>query len=295
MRIVALVSASLCMMLSFGTVETVGDEDSSIRVMSYNIRYNNPGDGINAWPHRKDHVAEMIGDKYKADFAGLQEARKEQIDDLVERLPDYDWFGVGRDDGWQGGEFTPIFYRKDCFQLLQTDTFWLSETPRIPGSKSWDAAITRIVTWGKFKDLKTDQIFYHFNTHFDHRGRKAREESAELLWRKVKEIAGDAPSFITGDFNVRETSKTYLILTGAESESDLIDARYVSMNAHRGPTSSSSGRNGWTELGPSESRIDYIFMREGVQVLNHSILDDQYDGRYPSDHLPVLAEIEIKQ
>ncbi|RJP24856.1 MAG: endonuclease/exonuclease/phosphatase family protein [Candidatus Omnitrophota bacterium] len=275
------------------TISVTAEEPQAIRVMSYNIRYNNPGDGINAWPNRKDHVAEMIGAKHRADFAGLQEVLKGQIDDLAERLPNYAWIGVGRDDGWQKGEFSPIFYRKEQFELLQTNTFWLAETPEIPGSKSWDTSITRVVTWGKFKDLKTDHEFYHFNTHFDHRGQKAREESAQLVWKKIKAIAGDAPTFFTGDFNTRENSKPYEILAGKDSESDLIDARYVSKTVHRGPTASTSGAEGWTKIGPNESRIDYIFIRNGISVLSHQILDDQYDGRYPSDHLPVLAEIVI--
>ncbi len=273
------------------------EENQPIRVMSFNIRYNNPGDGINAWPHRKNHVAEMIGKRYQADLAGLQEALKGQIDDLVKQLPDYEWFGVGREDGKEAGEYTPIFYRKDRFDLLQQDTFWLSETPDVAGSKSWDSSLMRIVTWGKFKDKKNGKLFYYFNTHFDHRGRQARVESAKLVWKKIAAITGKTPAVLTGDFNVRENSMPYAILTGKEtagdSLSDLKDARYLSIKAHEGPTSTVSSGAGWTKYGPPGSKIDFIFVRNGFLVASHRVLDDRFDNRFPSDHLPVLAEIGL--
>lgn len=281
---------SMMFCFAFSNVTAFADENA-LRVMTFNIRYNNPGDGINAWPNRKDHVADMIGTKHKADLAGLQEALKGQIDDLQDRLDDYAWFGVGRDDGKDKGEYCPIFYRKTRFELLEKGTFWLSETPTVPGSRSWDAAITRIVTWGKFKDLKNEKTFYMFNTHFDHRGREARFESAKLITQKAPKIAGDTPYFITGDFNLRETTDAYAVLAGGESPFE--DARYASKKPHEGPTATFT-RNQWTELGPPESKIDYLFVKKGLGVLTHKVLDDQYDGRFPSDHLPVLAEINLK-
>ncbi len=151
--------------------------DSLVRVVSYNIRYNNPGDGEHAWPLRADRVANLLR-FYNPDLFGLQEALQGQIDDLVARLPQYAWFGVGRDDGRSAGEGTPIFYRRDRFTLLDQGTFWLSETPEVPGSKSWDAAITRIATWGRFVDRTTGTRFLYLNTHFDHIGQTARERSA---------------------------------------------------------------------------------------------------------------------
>lgn len=269
-------------------------DESAIRVMSFNIRYNNPGDGINAWPNRKDKVADMIGKRHQADLAGLQEAQRDQIDDLVERLPEYAWFGVGRDDGKDAGEFTPIFYRKDRFDLLEQETFWLSETPDMPGSKSWDTAITRIATWGKFRDKKSGKEFYYINTHFDHRGNQARTESAKLIVKKIGEIFGETPTVLTGDFNVRETSDAYEVLAGKQeangTTSILKDARYASKTGHQGPTSTFTN---WEEYGPPETKIDFIFVQNGFEVLSHKVLDDRYDNRFPSDHLPVLAEIQF--
>ncbi|MEW6237877.1 MAG: endonuclease/exonuclease/phosphatase family protein [Candidatus Omnitrophota bacterium] len=274
------------------------DDSLSIQAMTYNIRYNNPDDGINAWPNRSHRVAEMIGTRYHADFAGLQEAKYDQIQDLEKALPDYGWFGAARDDGDKAGEFCPIFYRKDRFELLKQNTFWLSETPDAAGSKSWNSDCVRIVTWGQFRDKKSGKIFYHFNTHFDHRSELARVESAKLISKKAVEIAGDSPAFLTGDFNTQEKSQPYSIIVGKESigdfRSSFQDARYLLKEGkHEGPTSTFT-MEGWTKYGAPETKIDFIFILKGFAVLRHRVLDDQFDGRFPSDHLPVLAEIELQ-
>lgn len=258
-----------------------------ITVMSYNIRLDTSADGINAWPYRKDAVAQMIGPKYEGDIIGLQEVLKRQLDDIQARLPDYAWVGVGRDDGRDRGEYSPIFYRTDRFRLLATNTFWLSETPELPGSRSWDAAITRVVTWARFEDLSSGGQLMFFNTHFDHRGEQARVESSRLLLNRLVGIAGDTPFILTGDLNVQESEQAYKVL----ADSNLLDdARYVSETGHQGPTASF---NDWEALRPAESRIDYIFVGSGIRVLNHRILDDRYDGRFPSDHLPVVSDIVV--
>lgn len=266
-----------------------------IRVMSFNIRYNNPEDGINAWPNRKQHVANMIAEIHKADAAGLQEVKYDQLMDLVNLLPDtYSYVGVGRGDGWQDDEYSCIFYRNDKLELIATNTFWLAENPEMPGMVSWDSAITRIVTWAKFKQKSSGKEFFHFNTHFDHRGRDARVESAKLIVNKTRAIAKNTPCVITGDFNVSENSIPYAILSGKESAgdvtSDFKDGRYVSKNGHEGPTASTTS---WDEMREPETRIDYVFIRNGFEVVSHKILDDRFDGRFPSDHLPVLADIQF--
>lgn len=265
-------------------VSAIG-ENVAITVMSYNIRFDNPRDGINAWPHRKDNVAEMMGPKYNSDIVGVQEALRHQIDELQERLPNYDWVGVGRDDGKDTGEFSPIFYRTDRFELVATNTFWLSENTGYPASKSWDTAITRIVTWARFSDKQTEQDFYVLNTHFDHRGQQARVESAKLMLDKVVSLDKNVPVIITGDLNINERNEAYKIFRDADG---LYDARYSSETGHEGPTATF---NNWEELRPAESRIDYIFVSSGIRVLNHRILDDRYDGRFPSDHLPVISDL----
>ncbi len=282
--------------LSFVLAEAQADssvakinEADVITVMSYNIRFDNPNDGINAWPYRKDHVAEMMGpDKYGTDIVGVQEALRHQLDELQERLPNYDWVGVGRDDGKDAGEFSPIFYRIDRFSLVATNTFWLSESPDYPGSKSWDTAITRIVTWARFSDTQTGKDFYVLNTHFDHRGQQARYESSKMIIEKIGLMDPAIPVIVTGDLNVTEGNDAYKLIRDAES---LHDARYVSETGHQGPTATF---NNWEELRPPESRIDYIFVSDGIRVLNHRILDDRYDDRFPSDHLPVISDIVLQ-
>jgi endonuclease/exonuclease/phosphatase family metal-dependent hydrolase len=258
-----------------------------LNVMSYNIRLDTAADGINAWPYRVESVAEVAGAKYNTHIVGMQEVLHHQLLQLQERMPDYAWVGTGRDDGLARGEFSPIFYQRERLQLLATNTFWLSETPDIPGSRSWDAAITRIVTWARFRDLVTEQQFLVFNTHFDHRGELARIQSAHLIVNAMTAIAGDEPAILLGDLNVPESSEAYAVLNASAL---VQDARYRSESGHSGATASF---NNWLELREDESRIDYVFVSEHFRVLSHLILEDKYDGRYPSDHLPVLAEIVL--
>jgi endonuclease/exonuclease/phosphatase family metal-dependent hydrolase len=269
--------------LSSRSSQTAGEADP-LRVMTFNIRYDNSDDGPDAWPLRKELAASMIR-FHGADVAGLQEALKGQIDDLQALLPGYAWLGVGRADGREAGEYSPIFYRRDRFDVLGQETFWLSETPDVPGSKSWDAAIERVVTWAELRDLETDMRFLAVNTHFDHRGEEARARSAGLLVEKIAEIAGDLPVVLTGDFNAVQAAEPYRILSDA-----LSDALYVTEQPHHGPTSTWAG---FDALVP-DRRIDYIFVNERMRVLKHAVLTDTWGDRYPSDHLPVLAEMTIR-
>jgi len=260
---------------------------NALRVMTFNIRYNEPRDGINAWANRQTKVADVIR-FHKADLIGVQEALHLQLQDLEKLLPDYAWCGVGR-NGESEGEFSAILFRKSRFRLLETKTFWLSETPEKTGSKGWDADFPRIVTWAKFQDLKTKKTFYHFNTHFDHIGKQARTESAKLLLAEIPKIARNAPFVVTGDFNAEESTNVYKILTGKEGLGafKLIDTRYVSKNGHFGGNSTF---NAFKELEPDRT-IDYVFAGEKTTVLEHGTLSDRWDGLWASDHLPVLAEI----
>lgn len=255
--------------------------EASLNAMSFNIRFNNPDDGEHAWPNRADRVASMIR-FHQADVAGLQEALIGQIRDLEQHLPGYAWVGVGRDDGEEAGEFSPIFYRTDRLELLDEGTFWLSETPDEPGSQSWDAALPRIVTWAFFRDRDTDTAFYHFNTHFDHRGEEARLESARLITDRLATMAEDTPTVVTGDFNATPDDPPYAHL------SDALEDAYTAVETPHGPPGTYSS----FEVGGEEGRrIDYIFSTNGVSVERFGTLTDQWNGHYPSDHLPVLAEV----
>jgi endonuclease/exonuclease/phosphatase family metal-dependent hydrolase len=264
-------------------------DEGIIRVMTYNIRFagDEQVEGINAWSKRKSLVASMIR-FHRAEIVGLQEALKLQLDDLVDLLPDYAWVGVGRDDGAEGGEFSAIFFNRKRFEILNHSTFWLSDTPEKP-SKGWDAAFPRVVTWAKMKDTQTDRTFYLFNTHLDHRGKQARLQSVVLLKNKVAELAGELPVIITGDFNFRPESEEYKIIT-ENSRGDFADAMVVSRYEHHGSYVT------FNDFGRSivdGNRIDYIFVRNGVGVVQHGILADTFEGRFPSDHMPVVADVRI--
>ncbi len=227
-----LVLNALLLLFMFPTLLFAQDSvSSSLRVITFNIRYNNPNDGEHAWPNRKERVASLIR-FHQADLIGMQEVLKNQINDLESLLPGYSWIGVGRDDGKDAGEFSPIFYRTERFQLIDNGTFWLSETPDVIGSKSWDAAITRIANWAQFSDRNTSQTFLLLNTHFDHRGEQARSESAKLIVDHLQGLTAEYPIVVTGDFNVPPNSAAYATML-----SYLKDSRLVSNSGAR------AGRN----------------------------------------------------
>jgi endonuclease/exonuclease/phosphatase family metal-dependent hydrolase len=254
--------------------------------MTFNIRYDNPNDGEDGWASRKAKVASMIR-FHRADVVGLQEALRNQIDDLAAALPQLDWFGEGRSSA-RDGEHCAVLFRRDRLEVLAESTFWLSDTPEIAGSKGWDAALPRIVTWGKLRDRRSGAVLHVFNTHFDHLGAVARVEGAGVLLRKVAEIAGrDGPVVVTGDLNTTPDSEPYRVLTTGDGA--LVDALAASSCPHHGPTAS---WNGFKAIQPGR-RIDFILVRPGVHVLLHGILSDTFDGRFPSDHLPVVAEIAL--
>ena len=285
--LIILVSTSVSSLASVSQ----SNDSRSLKVMTFNIRYDEPRDKENAWPNRKELVAGLIL-RHQTDIVGVQEALKSQLVDLGNLLPDYSWVGVGRADGKDGGEFSAIFYRKDSFKSLDTSTFWLSETPTVP-STGWDAALPRIVTWAKLQDLRTKKNFFVFNTHFDHRGEKARTQSSRLLLALVSQIAKNLPVIVTGDFNFTESAEAYQVLTGkgsAKRASILRDTLYVSEGERRGP---SSTFNDFKALVPGK-KIDYVFVKGKIRVLQHEVLDDTPDGRFPSDHFPVLTEMIIK-
>lgn len=263
------------------------DDASHIRVMTFNIRYNEPRDGVNAWPNRKQKVADVIR-FHKADLVGVQEAQIGQLHDLENLLPDFAWCGVGRTDGKEDGEFSAILYLKNRFRLLECKTFWLSETPDVAGSKGWDAAYPRIVTSAKFRDQRTKKTFFHFNTHFDHVGVKARFESAKMIIGRIRNASGGTQSVLTGDLNVKEDTEAYKTLAGPES--GLKDTRYISKHGHFGGNSTF---NAFKEMQPGNT-IDHIFVTPGIQVFEHGTLSDNWDGLWASDHLPVIAEISLK-
>ncbi|TWF44182.1 endonuclease/exonuclease/phosphatase family metal-dependent hydrolase [Chitinophaga polysaccharea] len=261
-----------------------------LKVMTFNIRYNNPDDGLNAWPHRKDKVASevlFLG----AHTLGVQETLNDQMQDLQQQLPQYKSIGVGRDDGKTRGEYSAIFYDTTRLLLLKSETFWLSETPTVAGKIGWDGACTRIVTWGKFKDKKTNKLFFHFNTHFDHMGKIARRESAKFLLQQVHHIAGNVPAIITGDFNAIPSDEPIQIIMDPNDPLHLTDSKAISETSHFGPIGTF---NGWQMAEREPQPIDYIFLKGKFQVLKHASISPTWEGRYASDHFAVYTELLMK-
>lgn len=273
---------------SFGQADGA---DSQFRVMTYNIRYagDEKTDGINAWSKRKELVSSMIRFN-NADIVGVQEALLNQLDDLTTLLDGYSWFGVGRDDGMNKGEFSAILFKADRFKVIEQSTFWLSDTPDVP-SMGWDAAFPRVVTWGKLKDKRTQKEFYIFNTHYDHLGEAARINSSMLLKKRITEIFKGSPVILTGDFNSQISTEAYqIIVNQSDHDFSLYDAQSKSKIDHHGSHVTFNDFGKSIEPG---NKIDFIFVTKDFDVLQHGVIDETVDGRYPSDHMPVIAEVII--
>lgn len=255
-----------------------------INVATYNLRYNNAADGANAWPARKEMVKALIR-YHEFDILGTQEGWAGQIADLAE-MEEFDHVGVGRDDGKQAGEHSAIFFRKSRFALLRKGDFWLSETPDRP-SFGWDATCChRLVSWARLREQASARTLYVFSVHFDHEGELARRASADLVLRKIAEIAGSEPAICVGDFN--STPETPQMLTMARA---MRDAFRVSAAPPYGPVGTF---NDFHLDAPMTDRIDYIFVDRNFDVRKYAVLSDSLDRRYPSDHHPVVARIVLK-
>jgi endonuclease/exonuclease/phosphatase family metal-dependent hydrolase len=261
-----------------------------IRVITLNIRMDTPADSINAWPNRARMVCNFIKNE-KPDLLGMQEVLLHQYEVLDSALTGYASVGVGRSDGAKGGEMNPVFYRKERYDMARTKTFWLSETPEIAGSLAWGSSLPRIVTWIELVDKNSHEHLFFFNTHFAHDSDSARIMSSILLLNKVKAISSGFPFIITGDLNMLPTSKGYSILTGpAESVPLLRDSHSISGKRPYGPEYTF---NNFSDKGGS-GRIDYIFVKDGMKVLDHGTLVKKERGVYISDHWPVEAVVSFK-
>jgi endonuclease/exonuclease/phosphatase family metal-dependent hydrolase len=258
----------------------------ALKVMTYNIRYQTANDGVNAWSNRKEKVVELIR-KNSPDALGVQEALHTQMQDLATALPEYAYIGVGRDDGKEMGEYTAIFYKTSRLKLVNSRSFWLSETPEVPGSIGWDAAITRMATVGVFEDLATQKSFRLFTAHFDHVGKVAQRNSAAFL-SGASVGAGynePMPTLVAGDFNVEPTEEAYKIFFKGRNP-DLFDTR---------PVENTQGTFCGFEKGKMECRIiDYMFCSKEWHVEGFEVVQDHDGLYYPSDHLPVLVTLSLR-
>lgn len=302
---------TLLILLLFLTVTSIS---AQLLVGSYNIRYKNGGDSIkgNVWTKRCHVICDQVN-FMSPDIFGAQEVLNGQLNDMLARLDGYDYIGVGRDDGKQAGEYAAIFYKTDRLRLLDEGNFWLNETPDRPGL-GWDAACVRICTWGRFagQTATDDDAFYFFNLHMDHVGVTARREAANLIVKKIKEIAHDAPVIVTGDFNVDQNDEIYRIFT----TSGLLKDSYL---ASRLRFAENGTFNSFDPDLYTESRIDHILVSSSARVDSYGVLTNsywipdkssadqlkghdapqqinfsRYSRRLPSDHYPVFVRLYLR-
>lgn len=265
-------------------------------VVNLNLRYDNPDDGKNKWENRLP-IVKAFFDKSAPHLLGFQEVTHRQLLDLQQLMPGYEFAGEGREAGLKGGEYNPIFYKKDRFQLLESGTFWLSETPSVPGSVGWDAQLPRIVTWVKLKDRPTGKTLFHFNTHFDNKGISSRFESMKLLATKIQGMAGKLPVIATGDFNIRKDHPRY----GKEPYLRLMDTFKGKLNMESSEfvaekvISAGATGNGFEEnwqLRPPNA-VDYIFVNESFAVITYEVKRIIWEGVFIADHWPVIASMRF--
>jgi len=263
---------------------------TEIKVMTLNVRYDNPEDSANSWKERASQVCRFIRQE-KPDILGMQEVLWNQYQQLDSALNDYSSVGVGRNDGAKAGEMNPVFYRKSKFEMVRHLTFWLSDFPDVPGSIGWGSSLPRIVTWMELVNRANHKHFFIFNTHFAHDSENARLMSSRVLLKAVKGISGDFPFIISGDFNMPPTSTGYSILTGPDESIPLMKDSYVI--TEKGPTGPVTTFNGFSEK-PMTERIDFIFVRNGMRVLDYKTVIKKDNGVFISDHWPVEAIVSME-
>ncbi|DAZ99043.1 TPA: hypothetical protein N0F65_010929 [Lagenidium giganteum] len=265
----------------------------NLKIMTFNLRFAGGADGYNSWDYRKAHLIELIN-RYHPAVMGTQEGLKDQLAEIAAKMEHpYDRFGIERETN---GEFEQIFYDTSIVERLDGGNFWLSETPDEPGTKGWDAACVRLVTWCKFRILATKQEFFFFNTQLDHVGEQSRAEGSKLLWNRMKQITGsdDAPLFLLGDFNTYRHTSTYEYFTTPKG-ANLLEAwktaektiGTVSYTYHGWAGVDNDGERGAV---PAANHIDWIFYRPQMKVLTTEVITESRNGRYPSDHYPIQAE-----
>ncbi len=262
-----------------------------VRVMSFNVRNSRAQDGENAWPKRTELFFATV-ERFGPDLVGFQEVLADQYDALVARLPEYGFSGVARDDGKRQGEWSCVAYRKNRFTVVADGNFWLSETPTVIGSKSWDAALTRLCSWVRLRDEQNGREYVFANTHFDHKGVIARQESSRLLSRQLSEIAKGVPAILIGDFNITEDNPAYAVLVrpaapGAVRWIDSFRTMYPKRSSEESSFHAFKG-------GATGSRIDFIFHTDHFRTKAASVDRSGENGRFPSDHYPVTAVLVLQ-
>lgn len=264
----------------------VNVNSQNIRVLTYNIRYDNPSDGLNSWNNRKQKLVEQIKN-FDCDVISIQEGLIQQVDYLKNQLSEYNFYGIGRDDGQTKGEYSGIFYRKTKYIIKDSGTFWLSPTPSLP-SKGWDAALNRICSYVKLFDNQTQKNIWIFNTHFDHIGNKARIESSKLIINKISKLVKiDECSVLCGDFNSTKNDTAIIELCKAFSDSG---KKAINHLGHQ-----QSSFNGFGSKDAIQQQIDFIFYDERKLTAQIFLIGNEKisENQYYSDHFPVLCEFSF--
>jgi endonuclease/exonuclease/phosphatase family metal-dependent hydrolase len=258
--------------------------NAQTRVMTYNIRNSNGDHDANSWENRKASLLALIR-KVNPDILGTQEVLKPQLKYLKTSLNDYQQFGVGRNDGKHKGEHSAIFFKTEKYELVRGGNFWLSETPNVPGSKGWDAGLTRICSWVELRDKKSGVQFLVFNTHFDHKGKQARVNSANLLRTMVDSLAGEKHVIVTGDFNSTPDMPAYTAMTAT-------GAHRVALTDAYNPAMPNYTDCGFNVSNTKCNRIDYIFYGHHYKAKDYTLYTDNNGTSYPSDHLTISVVLE---
>jgi endonuclease/exonuclease/phosphatase family metal-dependent hydrolase len=289
LRLGAILVSFSCLVLQ-GSLGAQAPAREPLQVMSFNIRYGTAKDGENQWSARREMLFDVVRES-NADLVGVQEALAFQIDEIVATVPGYEVVGVGRDDAATGGEFSAILFKKDRFRVADAGTFWFSDTPEVPGSKTWGNNITRICTWARFID-RDGRGFYHFNLHLDHQSQPSRERSTVLLKQRIASRAFPSdPVVVTGDFNVGESNPALatLVVKG-DPASPFLDTFRVLR-----PQETVVGTfNGFKMGSTGGDKIDYVLVQPGTEVLSAEIIRTSRSDRYPSDHFPVVARVRLR-
>ncbi len=287
----------LCVIFWLATVSPIAQAPAvrdPLTVMTFNIRYGTADDGENHWTVRRGMLFDVVRAQ-NADIVGLQEALDSQIREIAAAAPGYAVVGVGRDDALAKGEYSAILFKTDRLHVAESGTFWFSDTPEVPGSKSWGNNITRICTWARFID-RDGRGFWHFNLHLDHQSQPSRERSTELLRRRIEARAfAREPVVVTGDFNVGEANPALRTLVppprseGAQTAAPLLDTFRVVHPDERVVGTFSGFKFGQV----NGDKIDYILVQPGTEVLSAEIIRTSRADRYPSDHFPVVARVRL--
>ncbi len=283
-----LIKKSMLVIMVFLVMPVIA-ENHTLKIMSFNVRFDNPDDGINQWTYRIP-VVQAYMEQELPDIVGMQENLHHQNKDLLDMMPGYAYVGTGRDDGKKGGEFCPIFYRKDVFEPVEDGQFWLSENPHQPGSIGWEAVLPRIVTWIHLRHKASGEELFVFNTHFSHVSDLARKKSMEFMSEKMRTIAGDNMVVVTGDFNIRKKSPLYEEMADRFfTDNQLQNAASVAKELASGGESTFNG----FRTGIEPRVIDFIFITPHFEVHRYAVDEVMKGEVFISDHWPLHAVISF--